>query len=434
MRDIQGKIKSLKIEVQSENIGSLEKESQFIFKYQTDEKKYAVSLVLPLRPEKYASNRLHQIFAMNLPEGALREKIKDRFESQFVKFDDMAMLSLTASNQIGFIRLKKESLVDNESISTRRAQLSLSEILKARTSDKLFDFLMDTYTTSGISGVQPKVLVPDADEEHSSSNGRISFRTPGLIVKSSSDEYPDLTQNEFLCMDAARIAGIQVPEFHLSEDASLFVMRRFDRYLEESEDGFKEKWLGFEDMAVLSGQTYDEYGNYKYSGSYEGVVSLIEAYCEKNSLESQQRFFEYLAASCLMRNGDAHLKNFGLLYESPEKQDTVRLAPLYDVVSTGIYQHINSRGEVLRDTELALKLNKSRQYPDKEKLIEFGKRCGVSNPMLVLERIQDGMSESLAKNKERVSSKLWDQMKKEWDSSRNSLSQRKINMRSRFKP
>jgi len=37
----------------------------------------------------------------------------------------------------------------------------------------------------------------------------------------------------------------------------------------------------------------------------------------------------------MVRNGDAHLKNFGVLYASPG--DTVALAPVYDVVTTTAY-------------------------------------------------------------------------------------------------
>jgi len=37
----------------------------------------------------------------------------------------------------------------------------------------------------------------------------------------------------------------------------------------------------------------------------------------------------------MVRNGDAHLKNFGVLYASPGQ--TVTFAPLYDVVTTTAY-------------------------------------------------------------------------------------------------
>jgi len=241
---------------------------------------------------------------------------------------------------------------------------------------------------------------------------RTTTRLSDLIVKASGPAWPDLTANEFLCMDAARRAGLAVPEFHLSDDASLFVIRRFDRLA----DGTR---LGFEDMAALSGQHYDEYGHYKYRGSYESIAAIIEAYCGPNAVESKQRLFEYVAASSLMRNGDAHMKNFGLLYEVPDDPAGVRLAALYDVVTTSVYDLVNPRtGQTSQDRTLALKLNKSRTYPDARVLTAFGHRCNVLKPVQVLERIEAGMDAALAANRDRTPAWLWQRMKQEWDMSR----------------
>ena len=42
-----------------------------------------------------------------------------------------------------------------------------------------------------------------------------------------------------------------------------------------------------------------------------------------------------LVLSVMVRNGDAHLKNFGVLYGDP--QAGITLAPVYDVVTTTVY-------------------------------------------------------------------------------------------------
>nr|WP_018289578.1 HipA domain-containing protein [Verrucomicrobium sp. 3C] len=47
-------------------------------------------------------------------------------------------------------------------------------------------------------------------------------------IFSGGEECPDLAANKYLCMSAARLAGLEVPEFWLSNDRRLFVMRRFD--------------------------------------------------------------------------------------------------------------------------------------------------------------------------------------------------------------
>ncbi|MDD2317390.1 MAG: HipA domain-containing protein, partial [Desulfobacterales bacterium] len=45
--------------------------------------------------------------------------------------------------------------------------------------------------------------------------------------------------------------------------------------------------------------------------------------------------FSTLALSVMLRNGDAHLKNFGVLYTDP--MGVVELAPVYDLVTTTAY-------------------------------------------------------------------------------------------------
>src|SRR5260364_52262 len=62
-----------------------------------------------------------------------------------------------------------------------------------------------------------------------------------------------------------------------------------------------------------------------------------ESATRSNSLRSctVRELFERVALSCWMRDGDAHLKNFGMLYEHPMAPR--RLAPVYDVVCTDVY-------------------------------------------------------------------------------------------------
>lgn len=407
---LHGKIKALAVSTPQGPGGRLLRESQFVFNYETQDRNCEIALGMPLRAASYASNQPHPIFAMNLPEGNLRQKIKERYGKQFAKLDDMAMLSIVGHDQIGRLTVNDP----DAPLSGSKAHVGLTELLRARASDELFDHLLDNYLASGISGVQPKVLIPDADVDAGglAAMEHTTARLSDLIVKASSLAHPNLTQNEFLCMDAAKRAGIDVPEFHLSDDGSLFVLRRFDR----TASGGR---LGFEDMSVLSGQTYDEYGHYKYGGSYEAIPAIIEAYCGPNAAESKQRFFEYFAASCMMRNGDAHMKNFGLLYESPDSADGVRLSPMYDVVTTSVYDRVNERtGRVTQDRELALRLNKSKEYPDRRALVAFGHRCNVLKPERVLDRIDAGMTASLDANRDRVPEQLWQRMKHEWDMSR----------------
>lgn len=394
------KVKHLIVGTPQGIAGDLHKESRFAFNYSAQDPACEVSLAMPLRAESYASATLPYIFEMNKPEGYLLYKIEEAFAKQGA-LDDMRLLDIVGGSQIGRLSYTQPQ----EKRRPPAAQIGLKEILSRQPTSELFDFLVATYFESGISGVQPKVLVPDAD--------RLKKRTvretviqAGLIVKSGGDDYPDLAQNEFMCMSAARRAGIETPKFWLSEDGGLFVVERFD--LQD------DRALGFEDMTVLMGKSSRQ----KYEGSYENVAKAVRLYCEGGDpLANLQRLFDYIAFTVMVRNGDGHLKNFGLLYEHPANRSSIRLAPLYDVVTTSIYGITQPATQITKyDRTLALKLAKSKQYPDRAALMRFGaEHCGVAHPEKVIERISDALSETLRDPAGRIDSGLLKQMQKEWD-------------------
>lgn len=364
---------------------------------------------MPIRAETYAATPMLPVFAMNRPEGYLLERIQRAFKH--VQLDDMALLAITGSNQIG--RLRYEEL--GRPAQSKRAEVGLSTLLRIGNEEGLFEYLVDTYLESGISGFQPKVMIPDADRTEPTAMGeKITATTPNLILKASGDDYPYLTVNEYLCMDAARRSGITVPKFWLSDDNGLFVMERFDL-----EGGSQ---LGFEDMAVLMGKNHTE-RNFKYTGSYEGIAKAIRLYCGGNTDESLGRFFEYFVLSVMVRNGDAHLKNFGLLYEHPASEAAPRLSPLFDVVTTSVYKYENQKtGFEVADRTMALKLNKAVAYPQHAELCAFGRNiCHVSNPASVIERIADAMSATLAAQGARLPRDFLGALCSEWDAGRSAV-------------
>jgi serine/threonine-protein kinase HipA len=176
-------------------------------------------------------------------------------------------------------------------------------------------------------------------------------------------------------MSVAKEAGLDVPEFWLSDDGKLFLMSRFDRTPAGAA-------LGFEDMAVLTGRTEKQ----KYEGSYEMIARAVEQYSRADSVRQLRKLFERVIFSCLMRDGDAHLKNFGMLYEHPAAAR--RLAPIYDVVCTDIYPELDGR--------LALKLNKSKVFPSEGDLIEYGDRLRLKKEEM------DGITVRIREAYERV--------------------------------
>ena len=176
--------------------------------------------------------------------------------------------------------------------------------------------------------------------------------------------------------------------------------------------------LGFEDIAALAGlRVRDVHSDRKYHGSYQRVAELLRQ-LQLHS-DNLKRFFAQVAFSIMVRNGDAHLKNFGVLYRSPTE---VWLAPMFDVVTTTIYKYTRyAGGPELADQTLALKLfagKHSKVYPSTDQLHDFGHRvCGVSQPSRMLETIADAMRETLlvAKGDERVPKEFLATIETAWE-------------------
>lgn len=405
------KIKRLRVTTPRGLAGDLHRESQYVFNYATTDRRGEVSLTMPIRAQSYAGNPLMPVFAMNLPEGYLYDTIVRRM-AKHERIDEMRLLAITGRHQIG--RLQFEAPDDKP--REERPRIGLHQLRTERASHELFDFLVDAYFDSGISGVQPKVMLPDADRLAALPDERATLVHSDLIVKSGGGEYEQLALNEFLCMDVARRAGLQVPEFWLSDDGSLFIMRRFDLAPERR---------GFEDMSVLMGKARDPQGNYKYTESYEAIARFIIALSGIDAPANLAAFFDYLAVSVMVRNGDAHLKNFGLTYDDPVTGRRL-LAPLYDVVTTSAYPYLNWRtGEQRADRTLALKLfsgAKHRNFPSREELLKFGRMvCRVRRPEQVLERVGTAMSETWREHGDRLDGEFRARMAAEWEQGRASM-------------
>lgn len=354
---------SLKVKVPEGSAGALiHAQLRFHFRYSLDAgPETAIALGMPVRLEEYATPGLMPIFQMNLPEGFLLEQIRNRL-AKSARIDPMLLLAITGANDpIGRIEIEAPDqlarLLEREGLARGE---SLDEILAWDGSEDLFASLVEKYVLrSGICGVQPKLLVPEIEK-------KATATTSELIIKSEGRDYPHLAVNEFLCMSIAREAGVDVPEFYLSDNLKMFVMRRFDRV-----DG---KRLGFEDMAVLTGRGTEQ----KYQGSYEMLARAIRIYCPAQSIRAGlESLYRSVVVSCIVGNGDAHLKNFGLLYSNPVANDA-RLAPAYDIVNTTAY---------IPEDSLALDLAGSKSlFASRLGLLSLARVCEVDDPRAVIEK------------------------------------------------
>jgi serine/threonine-protein kinase HipA len=340
----------------------------------------AASVTMPIRLESWSVPfGLLPIFEMNLPEGVLRERLRLAFAKATGTFDEFDLLSIVGRSQVGRIRYTGDKEQLHEDVPFQ----SVDEILERRRSGDLLRHLLEKFAPfSGISGVQPKILVRDekvfTEMEYTGHRLSQSYKGATHIVKLwEPNEYPQLAANEYFCLTVARNCGLGVPPYRLAEDAMALVIDRFELRVDGT-------YRGFEDFCVLNGRRTDE----KYRGSYEtSVMKRFGQFANSTHVnEDMEKLFTLIALNCALRNGDAHLKNFGIVYD--DVQGEARLAPVYDLVTTSVY---------LPKDSMALTLNGTTKWASAKELQRLGEtRMGASPARVrkILERIDAAIADT----------------------------------------
>jgi serine/threonine-protein kinase HipA len=255
--------------------------------------------------------------------------------------------------------------------------VSVEEILTYQGAEDLFQDLLEIYAaSSGISGVQPKILIRASDGEKMSPEHKLTVQASTHIVKTWDARYPELARNEYCCLQAARLSGMQVPTFSVSDNGRFLVVERFDM----GEHGY----LGLEDFCVLQGLASKQ----KYSGSLERLLKTLKAFTQEADRHAACReVFKMIVLSVGLRNGDAHLKNFCLVYDSPTGRSG-RLAPVFDHITTTAY--------LPKDT-MALTLKGTKRWPTLKGLVEFGRsHCDLApqEASRAIQEVAEGISQA----------------------------------------
>jgi serine/threonine-protein kinase HipA len=338
----------------------------------------AVSVTMPVRLESWSVPfGLPPIFEMNLPEGVLRERLRLAFAKATGTFDEFDLLSVVGRSQVGRIRYTGDRAQLHEDVPFQ----SVDEIMARRRGGDLFRYLLEKFASySGISGVQPKILVRDEQAFAPMQHGpRLSqsYRGATHIVKLwEPNEYPQLAANEHFCLTVASRCGLEVPPYRLAEDGMALVIDRFDLRADGT-------YRGFEDFCVLNARRTEE----KYRGSYEtSIIKRFQQFANSPHInEDLEKLFTLIALNCAIRNGDAHLKNFGIVYDDVLGEE--RLAPVYDLVTTSVY---------LAKDSMALTLNGSTRWPSAKELRKLGE-TRLGSPPSRIKQIMEGIDAAISR-------------------------------------
>jgi serine/threonine-protein kinase HipA len=319
---------TLEVFVNDVSIGVLSRDGEQFFDFHYSDRAspdQAVSLTMPITedPDEYVEfGLLPASFQVSLPEGVVMERLRSLYKKDINMDDPFDLLRLVGRNGIGRVTFGgKRSLAP---VEVRDALLR--DARSASAAQRLWNDLDRLGPEAfGVSGAMPKMLI-DAHLATESSPGErpATLLLPSHIVKFDDAQHYGASLLEYACMSVCQRLGFRIPDLELAPSGDALIVQRFDM----SSDG---RYLGFEDACALSG--YQR--NQKYQGSVEELFDMAKTFIpEARQEEAIRDLTRMVLVNDALRNGDAHLKNFALLYDHP---DDAYWSPVYDVLNTTMF-------------------------------------------------------------------------------------------------
>jgi serine/threonine-protein kinase HipA len=255
---------------------------------------YAITACIPLpQLRRFETRRFPPAFEMILPEGERRQRIEAA--RKILSADEFSLLSYVGANPVNRVRFLPPGSKPDQGVPPLPTP---KDIANCSSGLALFERLMaELDLRQGIAGVQPKILGAIEQPAKFSADMR-QKRGSTHILKASTSAYPFLALNEYICLHVFEAAGLRIPNVTLSADGQLLLVERFDTL----PDGTH---LGFEEVAVLMGETSAT----KYVRDYGSMIESLASFVDIQFEEALRRdMSQSLVLNWLLGNGDAHLK------------------------------------------------------------------------------------------------------------------------------
>lgn len=372
--------KTLDVYLQKELVGHLVQDDsgQMLFDYVENriEKTDACPLShsLPLRTEPFTRKECRGFFAGVLPEENKREVIARNLGIS--ARNDYAMLERIGGECAGavtFVPAGEPFPEHNYSYHTL-TDAELVAILKELPKRPLL--AGEKGVRLSLAGAQDKIAVRiDGDQVSLPLDGAPSTH----ILKPAIERFEGVVFNEALSMKLAAAVGLSAAgvQFRTVEDMTFLLVERYDRvHRQRSSEELAIERVHQEDFCQALGIVPET----KYQK--EGGPSLKDCFNLLREVSSAPvidlvRLLDAVIFNYLVGNNDAHGKNFSLLYPGAGTGDyQVRLAPLYDVVSTSYYPELSREMAMKIGGEYSSERVTSRNF---ERLAE---EAGLAKPLV----------------------------------------------------
>lgn len=286
-----------------------------------------LSLALPLTTDRYPNGVTRAFLEGLLPEGESRRKIAED-------------LGLVASDTFGLLAALGKDCAGALVIQTRgepRPSMTSTRTAEPLTDDGLANLVanlrnaplgIDRDVRVSLAGVQQKLLLTRMPDGRW---GRPVGGTPSThILKPEIERFQNTIENEAFCMRVARRLGLAVAgvDTIIVDDRQVLVVERYDRIVDH--DGTVER-VHQEDFCQAFGlppnKKYEDEGG----PSLARIAGTLQEVAERAAPDTLLRA---VTLNLAIGNCDAHGKNWSLLHD---RSGHIRLAPLYDLMSTRLY-------------------------------------------------------------------------------------------------
>ena len=306
--------------------------------YLSDASARGLSASLPLREEEFTQKECMPFFSGLLPEGDSRKKIADYL--RISETSTLKLLDALGGECAGLVTLTAE---ENPVLQRERYEFD-GQNYEELEDGRLADFIRkiperplikaDAKLRLSLAGAQEKIaLARIAGRWCLPLNGAPSTH---ILKPTREASLSSLAQNEYICMRLAAGLGLDVPGVDLMRIAGkdVFVVSRYDRVME----GNGILRLHQEDfcqaLGLMSEMKYQSDGG----PGIADICRVMKSVMTVPALETRKLLrtvvFNYLIGNC-----DCHGKNYSILYKGRKAE----LAPLYDAVSTMIYEGLTDK-------------------------------------------------------------------------------------------
>ena len=329
---------------------------------------------LPLREKRFTRKECRGYFAGVLPEESSRTIIARNLGIS--ERNDYAMLERIGGECAGAVTFipTGENLPARDDHYRALTSHELAGILKELPRRPLL--AGETGIRLSLAGAQDKIAVRvEGDAISLPLGGAPSTH----ILKPAVERFAGVVFNEAYCMGLATATGLPAAkaEIRRVEDVDYLLVERYDRTHRQNPEGVTVlERLHQEDFCQALGIVSE----HKYQK--EGGPSLKQCFALLREVSSApvldlMRLLDTVVFNFMVSNNDAHGKNFSLLYRGAgTANQEIRLAPLYDVVSTYYYP------ELTREMAMKIGGEYSSDRVSKTNFEQLAEDAGLAKPLV----------------------------------------------------